>query len=153
MKTKLDNSRDTNVGFKKQLDEADNEKRRLEQMCNDYQLQLENIRRTHDETSRERDHSKQQLETTNYQKSTLEKARSVNIHYFSRTNLTKFFFILNNPIILRKALVNQVETLRIECEKLQSANTELHRHRDQLEDEKDDIIKDKLRQIKENERW
>lgn len=52
-----------------------------------------------------------------------------------------------------QALVNQVETLRIECEKLQSANTELHRHRDQLEDEKDDIIKDKLRQIKENERW
>ena len=82
LKTKLDNSRDTNMAFKKQLDDADNEKRRLEQMCNDYQLQLENIRRAADETSRERDHSKQQLETTNYQKSTLEKARAVKILIF-----------------------------------------------------------------------
>lgn len=49
--------------------------------------------------------------------------------------------------------MNQIEGLRIECEKLQSANTELQRQRDQLEDEKEDIIKDKLRQIKENERW
>ena len=82
LKTKLENSRDTNVAFKKQIDDAENEKRRLEQMCNDFQLQLENIRRTADETSRERDHSKQQLETTNYQKSTLEKARAVNLSFF-----------------------------------------------------------------------
>jgi hypothetical protein len=36
---------------------------------------------------------------------------------------------------------------------LQSANTDLQKQRDMLEDEKDDIIKDKQRQIKENERW
>ena len=47
-----------------------------------------------------------------------------------------FFFV--------KALVNQIENLRIECEKLQAANTELQRQRDLLEDEKDDIVKDKF---------
>lgn len=108
------------------MDESDNDKRKLEQTINDLRLQLENIRRSADETCRERDHSKQQLETTSYEKSNLEK--------------------------VRLALVNQTESLRIECDKLQSANTELQRHRDQLEDEKDDIIKDKLRQVKENER-
>lgn len=127
LKTKLDNSRDTNTAFKKQLDEADNEKRKLEQITNDLRLQIENIKRSADETSRERDHSKQQLETTAYEKSNLEK--------------------------VRLALVNQSESLRVECEKLQAANTELQRQRDQLEDEKDDIIKDKVRQVKENERW
>jgi hypothetical protein len=40
---------------------------------------VENIKRTADETSRERDHSKQQLETTNYEKSSLEKTRMVMI--------------------------------------------------------------------------
>ena len=49
--------------------------------------------------------------------------------------------------------MNQIDSLRIECEKLQSANTDLQKQRDLLEDEKDDIIKDKQRQIKENERW
>lgn len=49
--------------------------------------------------------------------------------------------------------MNQIDCLRIECEKLQAANTELQRQRDQLEDEKEDILKDKIRQIKENERW
>lgn len=60
--------------------------------------------------------------------------------------LLKFFAVA-------KALVNQIENLRIECEKLQAANTELQRQRDLLEDEKDDIVKDKIRQLKENERW
>jgi hypothetical protein len=52
-----------------------------------------------------------------------------------------------------KALVSQIDSLRIECEKLQAANTDLQKQRDILEDEKDDTIKDKLRQVKENERW
>lgn len=127
MKTKLDASRETSCLLKKQLDEADNDRRRLEQLTNDLRMQLENMRRSADETSRERDHSKQQLETTNYEKNNLEK--------------------------VRMALVNQIENLRIECEKLQAANTELQRQRDQLEDEKEDIIKDKIRQLTENERW
>ena len=90
-------------------------------------MQIENIKRTADETSRERDHSKQQLETTNYEKSSLEKTRM--------------------------ALVNQVDSLRVECEKLQAANSDLQRTRDRLDEEKEDILKDKLRQVKENERW
>lgn len=63
--------------LKKQLDEADNEKRKLEQLANDLRLQLENIKRSADETSRERDHSKLQLETTNFEKTNLEKVRLV----------------------------------------------------------------------------
>ena len=51
------------------------------------------------------------------------------------------------------ALVNQIESLRVECEKLQAANSDLHRARDRLDEEKEDIIKDKCRQVKENERW
>ncbi len=78
MKTKLDSSRDLNNNYKKQIDEIENEKRKFEQHANDLRLQLENIKRTVDETSRERDHSKQQLETTNYEKSSLEKTRMVN---------------------------------------------------------------------------
>ena len=127
MKTKLDGARDMNQTFKKNMDELENEKRKFEQYANDLRLQLENIKRSADETSRERDHSKQQLETTNYEKSSLEKTRM--------------------------ALVNQIESLRVECEKLQSANSDLHRARDQLDEEKEDIIKDKIRQVKENERW
>jgi rootletin len=126
LKTKLDNCREANQSLKRQIDDLECDNRKYEQCVNDLRLQLENIRRSADETSRERDHSKQHLETVSYEKSNLEK--------------------------VRMALVNQTECLRIECEKLQAANTELQRQRDQLEDEKDDIIKDKLRQVKENER-
>lgn len=77
MKTKLEGNRDTNSMLKKQLDDSDNERRKLEQLTNDLRLQLENIRRSVDETSRERDHSKQQLETINYEKTNLEKVRMV----------------------------------------------------------------------------
>ena len=40
-----------------------------------------------------------------------------------------------------------------ENSKLQAVNAEVQRQRDVLEDEKDDILKDKDRQNKENERW
>jgi hypothetical protein len=40
-------------------------------------LQLEEIKRNADDYSREIDHSKHQLETTNYEKSNLEKVRMV----------------------------------------------------------------------------
>jgi chromosome segregation ATPase len=126
LKTKLDNSRETNQNQKRALDECENEKRRMEQMLNETRLQLEELRRNADDCSRERDQSKHALETTNYEKTNLEK--------------------------VRMALVNQIESLRVECEKLQSANTDLQKQRDILEDEKDDILKDKQRQIKENER-
>lgn len=77
LKTKLDANRETNGMLKKQLDDADNERRKLEQLANDLRLQLENMRRSADETSRERDHSKLQLETTNFEKNNLEKVRQV----------------------------------------------------------------------------
>ena len=63
--------------LKKQLDDADNERRKLEQLANDLRMQLENVRRSADETSRERDQSKMQLETSNYEKNNLEKVRQV----------------------------------------------------------------------------
>lgn len=96
LRTKLDNARESNSNLKRQLDEADNDKRKLEQITNDLRLQLENIKRSADETVRERDHSKQQLETTNYEKTNLEKVRqvfAVKNYDFARLNfstLTKF---------------------------------------------------------------
>jgi hypothetical protein len=127
LKTKLDTSHENNSNLKNVIDEIQNDKRRLEQQLNETLLRMEEIKRHADDYSRERDHSKHQLETTNYEKSNLEK--------------------------VRMALVNQIESLRVECEKLQAANTDLQKQRDILEDEKEDTIKDKQRQIKENERW
>ena len=77
MKTKLDNTRDNNSSLKKTIDEVEGEKRKLEQQFNETRLQLEEFRRHADDYSRERDHSKHQLETTNYEKSNLEKVRMV----------------------------------------------------------------------------
>ncbi len=110
-------------------------------------MQLEEIKRNADDYSREIDHSKHQLETTNYEKSNLEKVRMVS------WKLLTFELLKTSFDVSLKALVNQIDSLRVECEKLQSANTDLQKQRDMLEDEKDDIIKDKQRQIKENERW
>ena len=73
MKAKLDNSREVNQALKRQIDDIENDRRKFEQAANDLRLQLENVRRCADETSRERDQSKQQLETTAYEKSNLEK--------------------------------------------------------------------------------
>lgn len=47
----------------------------------------------------------------------------------------------------------QIDLVNAECDKLKQANTELQRQRDALEDEKDDVAKDKDRQIVENQRW
>jgi hypothetical protein len=77
MKAKLDNSREVNQALKRQIDDIECDKRKFEQAANDMRLQLENTRRSADETSRERDHSKQQLETTAYEKCNLEKVRMV----------------------------------------------------------------------------
>ena len=47
---------------------------------------------------------------------------------------------------------SQIDSLRADCERLQQANTELQRQRDILEEKKEDLQKDKIRQVKENER-
>jgi hypothetical protein len=52
----------------------------LEQQLNETRLELEEIRRNADDFSRERDHSKHQLETTSYEKSNLEKVRMVSLN-------------------------------------------------------------------------
>jgi len=49
--------------------------------------------------------------------------------------------------------LSQIDAANAECEKLKQCNSELQRQRDGLEDEKDDVTKDKDRQIKENQRW
>lgn len=54
---------------------------------------------------------------------------------------------------MRQALVEQLEAINAEHQRLQAANADLQRSRDQLEDEKDDLRKDLQRQVKENERW
>ncbi len=54
---------------------------------------------------------------------------------------------------VRITLNDQIDGLTGENQKLQAVNAELQRQRDCLEDEKEDVIKDKLRQTKENERW
>ena len=45
-----------------------------------------------------------------------------------------------------------MDTLRSDCERLHQANTELQRQRDILDEEKEDLQKDRIRQVKENER-
>ena len=47
---------------------------------------------------------------------------------------------------------SQIDSLRADCDRLHQANTELQRQRDILEEEKEDLQKDKIRQVKENER-
>ena len=83
--------------------------------------------REKDDSSRDRDRIKNALNVTGSEKSQLER--------------------------VRQELNSQIEALHKENEKLQAANSELQRQRDSLEDEKEDIEKDKLRQVKENERW
>ena len=54
---------------------------------------------------------------------------------------------------MRLSLSEQIDQLTVENQKLQAANTEAQRQRDVLEDEKEDVTKDKQRISKENDRW
>ena len=54
---------------------------------------------------------------------------------------------------MRLSLSEQIDQLTIENQKLQAANAEAQRQRDVLEDEKEDVTKDKQRINKENDRW
>lgn len=88
---------------------------------------LLNSRRDQDASDRDRQRYKNQLDLTGSEKGQLEK--------------------------LRLQLTEQIDTVQAECDKLKQANTELQSKRDTLEDEKEDIVKDKDRQVKENQRW
>ena len=52
----------------------------------------------------------------------------------------------------REGLQSRIEALRVEKEKLQAANAELQRQRDNVEDEKEDLLKDLARKELELER-
>ncbi|CAF4135726.1 unnamed protein product, partial [Rotaria sp. Silwood2] len=126
LQTKLNSARDTIQQLKDQLNQSDAERRHLDQQATTYKLQIEELRRQFDDTATERDRSKTALETSNHE----------------RTNMEKIRITLNS----------QIDSLRADCERLQQSNTEVQRQRDILEEEKDDLQKDKIRQVKENER-
>ena len=84
-------------------------------------------RREKDDSSRDRERIKNALNVTGSEKSQLER--------------------------VRHELNAQIEAMREENERLKACNGDLQRVRDNLEDEKEDICKDKDRQVKENERW
>ena len=84
-------------------------------------------RRDQDASDRDRQRYKNQLDLTGSEKGQLEK--------------------------LRLQLTEQIDNVTAECDKLKQANTELQSKRDSLEDEKEDVVKDKDRQVKENQRW
>jgi chromosome segregation ATPase len=76
----------------------------------------------------------------------MEKIRLVslkNILYLNPIDIS-FFFV--------KTLNTQIDKLRADCERLQQSNTDLQRQRDIIGEEKEDLQKDKIRQVKENER-
>jgi len=54
---------------------------------------------------------------------------------------------------VRRGLMDQLDSLTSELERLQAAHSELRRQWDQLEDEKSDVCNDLERQQKDNERW
>ena len=54
---------------------------------------------------------------------------------------------------IRLELNTQIELLHKEIAKLQTANNEMQRQRDHLADIKNDVEQDKMRHIRENERW
>ncbi|CAF4860155.1 unnamed protein product, partial [Rotaria sp. Silwood1] len=126
LQTKLSSLRDSNQQLKDQLNQSEAERRHLEQQTTSYKLQIDELRRQFDSTAHERDRSKSALETSNHE----------------RTNMEKIRITLNA----------QIDSLRADCDRLQQANTELQRQRDLLGEEKEDLHKDKIRQVKENER-
>ncbi|XP_076086637.1 uncharacterized protein LOC143057256 isoform X1 [Mytilus galloprovincialis] len=126
LRAKLIASKDHNGQMRKNLDDVENERRRLEMQIINLKEDLDLSKRDKDDTSRERDRLRNSLNLTGNEKSQLEKVR----------------YEMNE----------QVEGLQMENEKLQAANTELQRQRDNIEEDKEDVTKDKERQLKENDR-
>ncbi len=118
------------------------ERRLLDQQATTYKLQNDELRRQFDDTVHERDRSKNALETSNYERTNMEKIRIVSRKKDLLILLIDFLQTLNA----------QIDSLRADCERFQQSNTDLQRHRDILEEEKEDLQKDKIRQVKENER-
>lgn len=64
--------------MKEQLNQSDAERRHFEQQAATYKLQNDELRRQFDDTANERDRSKSALETSNNERSNMEKLRLVN---------------------------------------------------------------------------
>ena len=77
LQTKLSSSRETIQQLKDQLNHSEAERRHLDQQAATYKLQNEELRRQFDDTAHERDRSKSALETSNYERSNMEKIRIV----------------------------------------------------------------------------
>lgn len=94
LQTKLTTARESIQQLKDQLNQSDAERRQLDQEKATYKLQLDELRRQFDDTAHERDRSKTALETSNYERSNMEKIRLVrwNRSFFFRF---VFFFFLN----------------------------------------------------------
>jgi chromosome segregation ATPase len=80
---KVHNSRETIQQLKEQLNQSDAERRHLDQQSTTYKLQIDELRRQFDDTSNERDRSKTALETSNYERTNMEKIRLVNFVFCS----------------------------------------------------------------------
>ena len=73
----MNNSRDTVQQLKDQLNQSDADRRHFEQQATTYKLQIDELRRQFDDTAHERDRSKTALETSNYERTNMEKLRLV----------------------------------------------------------------------------
>ncbi len=85
LQTKLSTTRDTIQQLKDQLNHNEAERRHLEQQATTYKLQNDELRRQFDDTANERDRSKSALETSNYERTNMEKIRIVSLkkNFFS----------------------------------------------------------------------
>lgn len=84
LQTKLSASRETVQQLKDQLNQSDAERRHFEQQAASYKLQIEELRKQFDDTAHERDRSKTALETSNYERSNMEKMRLVSFVSYQR---------------------------------------------------------------------
>jgi predicted nucleic acid-binding Zn-ribbon protein len=92
LQTRLTGARDTNQQLKDQLNNSDAERRHFEQQATSYKLQIDELRRQFDDTANERDRSKSALETSNHERTNMEKLRLVS--YVFLPSLSELFFLL-----------------------------------------------------------
>ena len=92
LQTKLTTARESIQQLKDQLNQSDAERRHLDQEKATYKLQLEELRRQFDDTAHERDRSKTALETSNYERSNMEKIRLVRLNRSFVFRIVRFIF-------------------------------------------------------------
>lgn len=83
LQTKLSSTRDAVQLLKDQLNQSEAERRLFEQQSSSYKAQIEDLRRQFDTTTQERDRSKTALESSNHERSNMEKIRIVSFEDFA----------------------------------------------------------------------